>query len=75
MIIYPLMEKIIMICLIKFGMYKVKYMKIIDRNAVDLLKNILVPNPSKMKKLEQIKKYVFYLNGKKNIRRIISKLG
>ena len=56
-------------------MYKVKYMKIIDRNAVDLLKNILVPNPSKMKKLEQIKKYVFYLNGKKNIRRIISKLG
>ena len=49
-------------------------MKIIDRNAVDLLKNILVPNPSKMKNFKHIKKYVFYLNGKKNIRRKISKL-
>ena len=44
---------------------KVKYPKNIDRNAIDLLKNILVANPNKRINLEQIKKHRFYLNGKK----------
>lgn len=44
---------------------KVKYPKNIDKNAVDLLKNILVANPEKRINLDQIKKHKFYLNGKK----------
>ena len=44
---------------------KVKYPKNIDKNALNLLKNILVNNPDKRINLEKIKKHQFYLKGKK----------
>ena len=44
---------------------KVNYPKNLDKNAVDLLKNILVSNPNKRINLETIKKHQFYLKGKK----------
>ena len=44
---------------------KVNYPKNIDKNAMNLLKSILVPNPEKRINLEKIKKHQFYLKGKK----------
>ena len=44
---------------------KVNYPKNMDKNAVDLLKNILVANPEKRYNLSQIKKHPFYLKGKR----------
>ena len=44
---------------------KVKYPKNIDKNALDLLKSILVNNPDKRINLDKIKKHQFYLKGKK----------
>ena len=44
---------------------KVNYPKNLDKNAVDLLKNILVANPKKRINLDKIKKHQFYLKGKK----------
>ena len=44
---------------------KVNYPKNMDKNAVDLLQNILVANPDKRIDMEKIKKHQFYLKGKK----------
>ena len=44
---------------------QVNYPKNMDKNAVDLLKNILVSNPDKRINIENIKKHQFYLKGKK----------
>ena len=44
---------------------KVNYPKNMDKNAVDLLKNILIANPDKRYNLDKIRKHIFYLKGKK----------
>ena len=44
---------------------KVNYPKNMDKNAVDLLRHILISNPSKRINMDKIKNHQFYLKGRK----------